>query len=197
VERVVLARHGESDYSARSLLNGDPTIACGLTPAGLVQAERLGAELGRCGFDLCVTSEFERALLTARTALVGRELPMLVLAELNDPRYGIFEGEPIDEYRGWAAGAPSNEPAPGGGESRFAIVERYTRGLTSLLCRAEDSILVIAHSLPVAYTLAAAAGAPPRPRTDLAEYATPYPLERSSLERAIAVLEAWLAAPDW
>ena len=31
----------------------------------------------------------------------------------------------------------------------------------------------------------------------LAEYATPYPLERSSLERAIAVLEAWLAAPDW
>jgi probable phosphoglycerate mutase len=197
VERLILARHGESEYSARSLLNGDPTIACGLTAAGLAQAHRLGAELARYELDLCVTSEFERTRRTADAALAGRGLPMLVLAELNDPLYGIFEGEPIEAYRGWAAGSASNEPAPGGGESRFAIVERYTRGLTSLLCRAEDSILVIAHSLPVAYTLAAAAGAPPRPRTDLAEYATPYPLERSSLERAIAVLEAWLAAPDW
>jgi 2,3-bisphosphoglycerate-dependent phosphoglycerate mutase len=197
VESVILARHGESDYSARSLLNGDPTIACGLTAAGVAQAQRLGAELGRCEFDLCVTSEFERARLTARAALAGREVPTLVLAELNDPRYGIFEGELIEEYRRWAAGSPSTEPAPGGGESRFAIVERYARGLAALLARPEGSILVVAHSLPVAYALAAAAGEPPRPRTELVEYATPYPLDRGSLERATAVLEAWLAGPDW
>jgi len=197
VESLILARHGESEYSARSLLNGDPTVSCGLTEAGQAQARRLGAELERSELDLCVTSEFERTRLTAQAALAGRELPTLVLADLNDPVYGRFEGERIEEYRGWAASAPSSEPPPGGGESRYAIVERYARGLGTLLRRPEETLLVVAHSLPLAYTLAAAAGAPPRPRADLVDYATPYPLDRRSLERATAVLEAWLAAPDW
>ena len=197
MESLILARHGESTYSARGLLNGDPRISCGLTEVGQAQARRLGAELARCELDLCVTSEFERARDTARAGLAGRELPTLVLAELNDPVYGCFEGARIEEYRAWAARAPSTEAPPGGGESRFAIVDRYARGLATLLALPEETILVVSHSLPVAYTLAAAAGASPRPRAELVEYAVAYPLDRGSIERATAVLEAWLAAPDW
>jgi len=192
-----MARHGESDYSVRSLLNGDPTLPCGLTGEGLGQARELRRELAAEAFELCVTSEFERTRLTAREALAGREIPTLVLPELNDPRYGVFEGRSIDEYRAWAVSASSSEEPPGGGESRHAIAARYARAFAILLARPEEAILVVAHSLPSAFALAARAGRPPRPRASLAAYAVPHRFDRASLERATGVLEGWLAAPDW
>jgi probable phosphoglycerate mutase len=197
MDRAILARHGESDYSARALLNGDPSVACGLTAEGRAQAGGLAVALEGCELDLCVTSEFERTSLTARAALAGRELPTLVLAELNDPRYGVFEGRAIDAYRSWAATASSSEAPPGGGESRLTLVARYARAIACLLARPEESLLVVAHSLPITYVLAAAAGTPPRPRMSIAAYATPYPFDRAALERALALLEGWLSAPDW
>jgi broad specificity phosphatase PhoE len=197
LERAVLARHGESDYSVRALLNGDPAVACGLTPEGRVQGRRLGLELAGLQLDLCVTSEFERTRATAEEALEGRAIPRLVVAELNDPRYGSFEGRPLEEYRAWAAAASSSQAPPGGGESRFAIVERYARAFAILRARPEESILVVAHSLPIAFALAASAGTPPRPLASMVAYATPQRFDRASLERVSEVLEGWLAAPDW
>lgn len=112
-----MARHGESDYSVAGLLNGDPRIACGLTALGLAQARRLGYELEGVPLDLCLTSEFERTRLTATEALAGRGIPSLVVPGFNDPRYGRYEGAALEEYRAWAASAPSSEPAPGGGRA--------------------------------------------------------------------------------
>lgn len=192
-----MARHGESDYSVRGLLNGDPGVACGLTGEGRVQARRLGGELAAVDLDLCVTSEFERTQLTAAEALSGRGVPRLVVPGFNDPRYGRYEGAMLEEYRTWAASASSDEPAPGGGESRRVIVERYARALHDLAVRPEATILLVAHSLPIALALGAAHGSPPRARTALVEYATPHRLDRDALERSVEVLDAWLGAPDW
>lgn len=192
-----MARHGESDYSVRGLLNGDPAVACGLTDVGLEQAGRLGGELAGVEIDLCVTSEFERTRLTAGVALSGRGVPSMVVPGFNDPRYGRYEGAALDEYRTWAASASSSEPAPGGGESRRAIVERYARAFRDLAFRPEATILLVAHSLPIGVALGAARGSPPRPRTALVEYATPHEFDREALERSVEVLAAWLGAPDW
>jgi ribonuclease H / adenosylcobalamin/alpha-ribazole phosphatase len=194
---VIMARHGESDYSVAGLLNGDPRIACGLTALGLAQARRLGYELEGVPLDLCLTSEFERTRLTATEALAGRGIPSLVVPGFNDPRYGRYEGAALEEYRAWAASAPSSEPAPGGGESRHGLVERYRGALAELAELPEATILLVAHSLPIAWALAARDGAPPRPRTALVEYATPVRLGRAELERSVEVLTAWLGAPDW
>jgi len=168
-----------------------------LTDAGRAQARALGVTLADRALDLCVVTEFERTQMTAQEAIAGRELPTLVLAELNDPRYGVFESRSIAEYRSWAVTASASEAPPGGGESRLAIVARYARGIASLLARAEPTVLVVAHSLPISYALDAAGGTPPKPRAEMAVYATPYLFERASLERALGVLEGWLAAPDW
>jgi broad specificity phosphatase PhoE len=92
VERVVLARHGESELSLVGRTNGDPSLAVGLTEAGREQAHRLGRDLADEAIDLCVTSEFLRAQETADLALESRQVPRLVLAELNDIRFGEFEG---------------------------------------------------------------------------------------------------------
>lgn len=197
MREVILARHGESDYSVRGLLNGDPAVVCDLTEEGIDQARRLAIELARVDLDLCVTSEFLRARTTADEALAGRNVPRLVAADFNDPRYGRFEGATLADYRVWATDASSAEPAPGGGESRHAVVARYARGFGWLLERPEASVLLVAHSLPIAFVLNAAAGTAPRPRTALVDYALPHRLDRDALGRAVDVLDGWLAAPDW
>jgi broad specificity phosphatase PhoE len=198
MQTLILARHGESEYSARGLLNGDISVAVGLTEAGEEQARALGRVLGHTQIDLCVTTELGRTHRTAELALAGRHVPFETWADLNDPRAGSYEGRHLDDYRGWAWSAGSAEPAPGGGESRVDIVARYSRAYRALLERPEATILAVLHALPIAYLLAAVDGAAPVARMDRPiEYATVYPVDAESLRAGLAVLEAWRAAPGW
>jgi 2,3-bisphosphoglycerate-dependent phosphoglycerate mutase len=194
VRRLLATRHGESELSAKALVNGDPGVACPLTDLGRAQARALGTALADLRIDLCVVTEFERVRETAEIALAGRHVPVLVLPELNDPRYGEFEGGSIVAYREWAwARGPLD--APEGGEHRGEIAGRYARGLRTLADRPEDTILLVAHSLPLAYLRDAAAGAAPRSRMDMVEYAQVLRLEAAQVEQAASVLEAWASAP--
>jgi broad specificity phosphatase PhoE len=197
VERVVLARHGESELSLVGRTNGDPSLAVGLTEAGREQARKLGRELAREPVDLCVTSEFRRAQETADLALEGRDVPRLVLAELNDIRFGEFEGRMLTDYRAWAHTHGPQDPAPGGGESRVETVARYVRGFRAVLARSEESALVVAHSLPIRYVLSAAAGTAPVPKIEQVPYAMPLPLRAAELGAAVERLAAWVSEPVW
>jgi 2,3-bisphosphoglycerate-dependent phosphoglycerate mutase len=148
MDRVVLARHGESERSVEGLTNGDPRVACALTATGREEARRLGAALAEDSIDLCVTSEFERVLETANLALEGRDVPRLVLADLNDIRFGEFEGLPLMDYRAWAHAHGPEDVVPGG-DSRAQTVARYVRAYRTILARPEELVLVVAHGLPV------------------------------------------------
>jgi alpha-ribazole phosphatase len=88
MEQLILARHGESVFSSRLLVNGDIASPGPLTPRGRAEARALGQALAAQRIDLCATSEFERTRETADVALAGRDVPRLVLAALNDPLYG-------------------------------------------------------------------------------------------------------------
>ena len=194
MRRLLAARHGESELSAKALVNGDPGVASPLTELGRAQAQALGTALADERIDLCVVTEFERVRETAEIALTGREVPLLVLPELNDPRYGEFEGGSIVAYREWAwARGPLD--APEGGEHRGELAGRYARGFRALSVRPEDTILVVAHSLPLAYLRDAAAGTAPRSRMDMVDYAQVLRLEAAGVERAVCVLDAWAASP--
>jgi 2,3-bisphosphoglycerate-dependent phosphoglycerate mutase len=194
---TILIRHGESNVSVRGVVNGDPRAAVALTPEGEAQARRVGRELAGEPIDLCVVSEFPRTRQTAEIALEGRPVRIEVWPELNDPRYGEFEGGSLDRYREWAWAHGSIDEAPGGGESRQAIVARYAVGFRRLVERPERTVLAVAHSLPVAYALAAARGEDPAPRVDLVEYAEPHRLTEDELRAAVERLEAWCAEPSW
>src|SRR4029077_16088616 len=154
---IILARHGESEYSARGPCNGDIAPAGPLTDRGRREARRLGDDLRGEPLELCVTSEFQRARETADIALQGRAVPRLVVPELNDPLVGPYEGAGIGEYRGWAAVTDSSAIPEPGGESRLALVERYSRAFRLRLARPEKGILAVCHSLPIAYALEARA----------------------------------------
>jgi broad specificity phosphatase PhoE len=196
VDRVVLARHGESERSVEGLTNGDPRVPCALTATGREEARRLGIELADDPIDLCVISEFERVRETADLALAGRDVPRLVLADLNDIRFGEFEGRPLTEYRAWAHAHGPEDVVPGG-DSRAQTVARYARAYRTILARPEKAVLVVAHGLPVRYVLDALEGRDPAAAVAQVPYAEPFRLSAEELEAAVRRLESWVDSPAW
>ena len=194
MDALLLARHGESVFSAAGVMNGDPSAPGPLTEAGREQARALGEALRCEEIELCAVTPFERVRETAELVLAGRDVPRLVIPELSDPAYGSFEGGRLDAYLHWVW-THSPLDAPPGGESRAEIAARYARGLRLLLDRPEGLILLVAHSLTVRYALNAAAGRAPQARAEPVELAVPFRLEADELGAAVELLEAWCAAP--
>jgi broad specificity phosphatase PhoE len=189
---AILVRHAESEFSVRAAVSSDPAVHVGLTAAGEEEARGLGRSLEHERIDVCLVTEFERTRRTAEVALAGRDVEILVVPELNDPRAGRFDGGPLDDFRAWSWAHGSAEEPPGGGESRLGLASRLARGYRRVLERPEETVLVVGHALPMAYVL----GGPTR-RIDMLEYVTPHGLSREELEAGVERLEAWAAAPTW
>ena len=197
MDRLILVRHAESEYSAKGLLSGDPRIAVRLTDTGREQALKLGVKLADEEIDLCVTSEFARTVETADLAFAGREIPRLVVSELNDHPAGDYEGRAIADYLGWAHASAPTDLIPGTNDTRAAVVARFVRGYALVLDRAESTIAAILHSLPIMYLLEAARGVNPVARLGMLPYAEPRELARADVQGAIERLERWLESPAW
>jgi broad specificity phosphatase PhoE len=192
--QIVLARHALAGSNRLGIAScGVP--GDGLIPEGVEQARRLGELLAGHELELGVASELVRTQETLAFALDGREVPSVVIAELDEIHFGSFDGGLLDTYRAWAAAQPPSVPAPGGGESRADAAARFARGLRRVLERPERSILVVGHALVLRYVLDAAEGLAPAPLMAPIEHALPYPLERGAVERAAGLLEAWSREP--
>jgi len=183
---LILARHGESDYSARGLCNGDPAIPVGLTERGREQAARLGRELADVDLQLGAASEFPRTQETADIALAGRSIPRLVLPELNDISYGELEDCTREQYHAWQQQHGRHARLPGG-ESRSDVGHRAGAALNLLLSRDEEVILAVSHELLIEMVLNAVEG---RDLTAVrrVEYATPERLTEDAARGAAALL---------
>ena len=198
MELAILVRHAESEFSVSGRVNGDPDVAGGgLTPAGRLQAGALATLLADDPVDLCVVTEFSRTRETAELALAGRDVPRLVVPELNDIRFGSFEGGLLDDYRKWAHAHGPGETCPGGGESRAAAAERFASGFRAVLARPEPRVLVVAHGLPIRYLLSALIEQDPAAIVEPVPYAETQRVSAAQLARATARLEAWSRSPSF
>jgi broad specificity phosphatase PhoE len=195
VERAILVRHAESELSVRGTVNGDPSLDRGLTEAGREQAAALGILIRDDPVDLCVVTDFARTQETADVALAGRTVPRLVVPELNDIRFGSFEGRSFEEYVRWAHSHGPAEDCPGGGESRVDAARRFVAGYRRVLGRPEPHLLVVGHGLPIRYVLSALVELDPVAKVDPVEHAEPFRVSEAQLERAIERLEAWTRNP--
>jgi 2,3-bisphosphoglycerate-dependent phosphoglycerate mutase len=195
MQTAILVRHGESWFSVEGKVNGDPTADRGLTEAGRDQAAALGVLIRDDPIDLCVVTEFARTQETADIALAGREVPRLVVPELNDIRFGLFEGGAFADYIRWARSHGPTEDAPGGGESRVNAARRFVSGYRKVLERRETTVLVVAHGLPIRYVLGALMELDPVAKVDPVEHAEPFRVSAAQLERAVERLEAWTRNP--
>jgi broad specificity phosphatase PhoE len=95
--KVVLMRHGESEYNVKKLINIDPTVDVPMTPHGFSQAREAAAKLIEYDFDVIIHSEFMRTKQTAEIVNEKRGIPMLVDGRLNEANVG-YEGKPDDDY---------------------------------------------------------------------------------------------------
>jgi broad specificity phosphatase PhoE len=192
VNELILARHAESEASAKSVLNGDPSHPIGLTAAGREQARALGATAGPV--DLAVHTAFPRTRETAELAWPAA--PKLVVPDLNEIHFGQFESTLWTAgYADWVASAGPDDDCPGGGESRVTALRRYVRGFRVVLDRPEDRVALVAHGVQVRYLLLAGERRQPTPLLDVVEPAVPYTVSRAELEAAVELLEEWLGAP--
>lgn len=195
MKRIFLARHA----LARSNEEGLASFAApgeGLAATGIEQARRLGHLLAGEEIVLGVSTDLRRTQETLEVALEGRDVPRIVVSELNEIHFGSFDGGLLSDYREWAGSEAPGLPAPGGGESRAQAAARYATGLRLVLARPEESALVIGHALAVRYVVDAADGLIPAPlMLAPVEHASPYRLESRELESAADLLESWSLDP--
>jgi broad specificity phosphatase PhoE len=195
VDTLLLARHA---FAASNSDGG--TASCtppgeGLTSEGVEQGRSLAQALAHERIDLGVSTELRRTRETLELALAGREIPRIVVPELNEIGFGRFDGGPLDDYRGWAWVSPPDVPAPGRGESRAGGAARFARGLRLLLSRPEQVVLVVGHALSIRYVVDAAVGLVPAARMVPVVHASPHRLSADEVDRAASLLESWSAAP--
>ncbi len=184
----VLARHGESTLNADGIVNGDPNRDVRLTQKGRDEALLLGLQLRNVSLDLCVVTRFGRTRETAELALAARSVRIDVEPLFDDVDVGDLEGSSLDDYRAWKREHARADPFPNG-ESLDAAAARYSLALRSLLDRTEQTILVVAHEIPVRYALNAAEGSPDpdSPHRQIAN-ATPYLFNERRLAAAATSL---------
>lgn len=175
MDRLILARHAESVFNVRGVLNGDPSIPGGLTDAGRAQARRLGERLEGERIDLCVTTEFERTRETADVALSALDVPRLVVPELNDPPNGDLELRPYAELVRWREASGPDVRIPGLDRTERDYFETVARGFQRLAERPESTVLAILHGYVVTW-ITSSAGLPSPGR-----HAEPVTLERVEL----------------
>jgi broad specificity phosphatase PhoE len=198
VRRLFLARHGLAASNLEGGIASGVAPGEGLAPEGAEQARRLGRELAHERIDLGVSTELLRTRETLDLALAGRDVPRLVVPELNEIQFGRFDGGRLSIYREWAGAELPDTPAPGGGESRAAAAARFARGLRVLLGRDEEVILAIGHALLLRYVVDAAESLVPAPLMQApVPHAVAFRLEAEEVERAASLLEDWSRTPTF
>jgi len=157
-----------------------------LTEKGRDEARLLGQQLAHIPIELCVHTRFGRTRETAAVALAGRDVPFEEEPLLDDVKIGELEGKTLDEYRAWKRAHTRSDPFPAG-ESLDDSARRYAQAYERLLERPENSILVVAHEIPLRYAINAADGSDDLdgPAHQMAN-ATPYLFDESALQRAVA-----------
>jgi probable phosphoglycerate mutase len=138
--RIVLARHGETEWSALGRHTGRTDIP--LTDAGREQARRLGRALAGRSFARVLASPLSRAAETARLAGFGDRVTFD--DDLREWDYGVYEGrtrvEIATEEPGWTVWTRPIR----GGESLDDLGRRADRVIARLL-PLDGDVLVFSH----------------------------------------------------
>ncbi len=147
---MVFWRHGRTAWNVDHRFQGHSDVA--LDEVGISQARAAATLLARMSPSKIVSSDLERAVVTAHTLADRLGLPVVVDAKLRETHGGTWEGlnrselESAygDELAAWAAGS---NLAPGGGERRTEVAARMTTAIQQALADVPDSgvLVVVTH----------------------------------------------------
>jgi len=132
-------RHGETDWNAQNLSQGNVDIP--LNETGLAQAQAAAAKLRGRGIVTIITSPLSRALVTAEIVGSVLGLPLAVDEGLREVSFGEQEGKPMGD---WYAEWVTDRFTPEGAESFLDLRIRAAAAIG----RAQENppaVLVVAH----------------------------------------------------
>ncbi|WP_236793645.1 histidine phosphatase family protein [Amycolatopsis sp. GM8] len=148
--RLVLWRHGETDYNAAGRMQGHLDSA--LTEVGWNQARFAVPALARFEPDLVIASDLRRATDTATVLTDAIGVPLRIDKRLRETHLGDWQGKTGPEVdEGWPGERDRWRVdatwAPPGGESRVEVAERAGEVVADLLSEADqrETVLLAAH----------------------------------------------------
>ena len=154
MSRLLLVRHGETEYNTTRRFQGHSDIE--LSNTGYGQAERLRDRLATERIDIAYSSDLSRAMTTARLISSRHKASIITCPELREIDYGKVEGLAFDEIRrlypevadscvSWSTHLEFPE-----GESFDELRARVSKFLSRLKKHTpEQTILIVAHGGPL------------------------------------------------
>ena len=150
--KLVLLRHGESEWNKLNLFTGWTDVD--LSDKGREEARRAGITLKQEGydFDICYTSYLKRAIHTLNAALDEMDrawLPVIKSWKLNERHYGALQGlnkaETAEKYgedqvKIWRRSFDVKPPALEPGDERNAALQPMYRDIDPALLPAHESL---------------------------------------------------------
>jgi alpha-ribazole phosphatase/probable phosphoglycerate mutase len=160
--KLILIRHGQTDYNAQRRYQGHTDIP--LNDTGKRQAEALRKRLSHMHITGAYTSTLIRARTTAQIALEGHHSglvaeEMLLLREASGGKVEGLNWEEMnakfpEEVKKWHSDRYNNPPP--GGESLKEVRERVVEGINIILKKhhkEEDNIAIFVHGGVIGVTL--------------------------------------------
>jgi broad specificity phosphatase PhoE len=150
---LLLARHGESDWNAMKIIQGQQDRP--LSPTGIEQSKNLFSLLHPVSLKRIYSSTLQRTIQTAQPISIEKNIQIEKKPELNEIRLGIFEGQHKEEMSDeltWSCyrifmNDEVNLAAPGGGES-LKMVDKRVR---NLVANCIDTVASSGHVLVVGH----------------------------------------------
>lgn len=149
MQRLLLIRHGESEWNREGIIQGFRD--CDLSDLGREQADKLRARLDKEVFDIAYSSTATRAMQTAEAA-VGHRMAIEAVPDLREINLGRWEGERAAELKRRLPRETHmwfHEPSKvriEGAETLLAFRRRVTRAMDSIRAGHPDGgVLIFAH----------------------------------------------------
>jgi broad specificity phosphatase PhoE len=144
--RLLLARHGETEWNSRDLVQGSSDVA--LSEGGVKQAEQLAERLSDEPIDHIYCSDLERSRRTAEIVGERHGVAPTVEPSLAEQDFGEWDGETLEELHGMLdrTGTDWTEWNPEGGERWSEFCDRVLTAVDRITSEhAQDSVLIAAH----------------------------------------------------
>jgi len=164
VKRLVLCRHGQTDWNVEQRGQGQADVP--LNGVGREQAAAAGAALAALGPDLVWSSDSSRAHDTA----LATGLPVTTDARLREIDLGAYEGKLMAEWEAdepdeYARNMAGHDVRRGGGELNSEVGERAYPALVEALDATPDDglLVVVSHGGTIRALLRILLDLPPSP----------------------------------
>jgi glucosyl-3-phosphoglycerate phosphatase len=159
MDRLILVRHGETEWNARKTLQGQSDIA--LSSRGISQAQALNPVVKRFAPETAVSSDLKRAKQTAELlgwghARLDRLWREADLGEWTGRDVADLKAEAPAHYQRWRDG----QAYPPGGEDFASFKARIVKAVDALM-DLNGNVLVVAHGGVIRAALSALIGLNP------------------------------------